>query len=86
MGKLKIIDNYIKKITLWITSVLLIAVGLSVFLQVLFRYAFSIGLSWVDEFSRYGLVWIIFLGGASAINVIEDTCVTFIKNKIPKKV
>ena len=86
MGKLKIIDNYIKKITLWITSVLLIAVGLSVFLQVLFRYAFSIGLSWVDEFSRYGLVWIIFLGGASAINVIEDTCVTFIKNKNPKKV
>jgi TRAP-type C4-dicarboxylate transport system permease small subunit len=83
--KLKLIDKYIKKVTLWITGALFIVVGLSIFLQILFRYVLSIGLNWVDEFSRYGLVWIIFLGGASAINVIEQTCITFIKNKIPHK-
>ena len=83
MEKLKLIDKYIKKVTLWITGALFIVVGLSIFLQILFRYVLSIGLNWVDEFSRYGLVWIIFLGGASAINVIEQRCITFIKNKIP---
>jgi TRAP-type C4-dicarboxylate transport system permease small subunit len=62
--KLKLIDKYIKKVTLWITGALFIVVGLSIFLQILFRYVLSIGLNWVDEFSRYGLVWIIFLGGA----------------------
>jgi TRAP-type C4-dicarboxylate transport system permease small subunit len=56
--KLKLIDKYIKKVTLWITGALFIVVGLSIFLQILFRYVLSIGLNWVDEFSRYGLVWI----------------------------
>ena len=79
------LDGYLKKIILFFACLLFIVMGASVFAQIIFRYFFSIGLSWADELSRYSLVWVVFLGGSVAIEAIEDTAVTFIKQKLPEK-
>ena len=80
------INRWVKKISLFGAVVIFCLVGISIFAQVILRKCFSIALIWVDEFARYGLVWFTFLGGAAAIDSLEETCVTFLRQKIPQKI
>lgn len=86
MKLLLTINRWVKKISLFGAVVIFCLVGISIFAQVVLRKCFSIALIWVDEFARYGLVWFTFLGGAAAIDSLEETSVTFLRKKIPQKV
>lgn len=77
------IDAWLGGIAMSAAKILYVAMGVSVFLQIAFRYLFHIGLNWVDELSRFLLVWVVFLGGGSAIGNVEGTCVGFIKDALP---
>lgn len=46
----------------------LLAVTLLLFINVIMRYAFSSTLSWAEEASRYGIVWIVFIGASICIH------------------
>jgi TRAP-type C4-dicarboxylate transport system permease small subunit len=67
----------------WSNVILLLAMVVSVTLQVITRYFFSAPLQWTEEASRFFMVWMIFLGASLLIKDNESTAVTFILEKFP---
>lgn len=63
-GKL---SNFIDNFEGYLCVVMLIAMSIIVFLQVIFRFILKASLPWSEEVSRYLLVWITFLGGAYGV-------------------
>jgi tripartite ATP-independent transporter DctP family solute receptor len=67
-----IVDNINKLLIIVILS----AMAIVVFLQVIFRYALHLPLFWTEEFSRYCLVWASLLGAGIAFKRGEHIAVT----------
>lgn len=64
---MKLLDKLgggVGKVFAAISGVSLLAMFLVLFVQVLLRYFFRIGIIWTDEFSRYLMLWIIMLGAS----------------------
>ena len=61
------ISNLLNSVTEAVCCIFLLAMTLTVALQVICRYLLGAALTWSEEFSRYGLVWITFLGGGIAV-------------------
>lgn len=65
--------------------VLMVAMTVLCFLQVLFRYIFKISAPWTEELGRYAMIWLIFIGAAWAThtkNHIEiDVIELIVKNQ-----
>ena len=61
------ISNRLNSVTEAVCCIFLLAMTVTVALQVICRYVLGAALTWSEEFSRYGLVWITFLGGAIAV-------------------
>lgn len=60
-----------EKILKYICCVLLWAITVVVFAQVIARYVFKSAFSWTDEFAIYGMVWMVMLG--ASINSFRGT-------------
>ena len=61
------ISNQLNSVTESVCCIFLVAMTLTVALQVVCRYLLGAALTWSEEFARYGLVWITFLGGSVAV-------------------
>lgn len=85
MKKARKLQRAIAKISLALASVLMIAVAAALFVNVLDRFIFKIGLMWVEVFARYGLIWSVFL--ASNVLIYNDALmrVDFLDNFLPAK-
>lgn len=64
-------------------TVVLAAMAIAVFLQILFRYALHLPLFWTEEFARYCLVWASLLGAAVALKRGEHIAVTIVLENLP---
>ena len=81
MEKLSDVLNRASEIAL---TVVLAAMAIAVFLQVLFRYALHLPLFWTEEFARYCLVWASLLGAAVALKRGEHIAVTIVLDNLPE--
>jgi len=48
-------------------GVLLLAITGVIFLNVVMRYGFNSTLSWAEEFARYGVIWVTFIGASVCV-------------------
>ena len=68
-----------------VNTLAFIVMAIVVLLQVIFRYVMRISVPWTEEFARYLLILITFVGGALAIRDKQHIAVTAIIDKLPKK-
>jgi len=48
-------------------GLMLLAITVVIFANVVLRYAFGASLSWAEEFARYGVIWLTLVGGSVCI-------------------
>ncbi len=85
MRKLQQVKKFVANLSLAASAVLLSVVSLAMFVNVLDRFIFKMGLMWVETFSRYGLIWSVFLASNVLIYRNELMRVDFLDNLLPAK-
>ena len=80
------ISNIVNRITEVILVIVLAAMAVVVFLQVIFRYLLNFPLFWTEEFARYCLVWSSLLGSAVAVKRGQHIAVTIVSERFPPAV
>jgi TRAP-type C4-dicarboxylate transport system permease small subunit len=76
-------NDIIGRITEIFLVMILSAMALAVFLQVIFRYLINLPLFWTEEFARYCLIWSSFLGAAVAMKRGEHIAVRIFMDRFP---
>ena len=61
------VSHWLNRISEVVCCGVLLAMTVTVVLQVVCRYLLGAALTWSEEFARYGLVWITFLGAGIAL-------------------
>lgn len=79
------LDAVLAKVSRWAIIVMMAAMTVTVFLQVLFRYLFDTPLSWSEELSRFAFVWVCFLGAAVLVRGNQHIRVTIIEDAVPSR-
>ena len=74
-----IINQTAKKITIFLTAVMISVVGVNVFC----RYVLGFSMGWGEELPRYCLVWITFVGGTVAVKNSQLMAIGFLVEKFP---
>lgn len=59
-------DKFLKKFEQGLTSTLLLVVTFLLFINVVLR-TLGLSLDWVEEFARYSIIWMTFIGGSICI-------------------
>jgi TRAP-type C4-dicarboxylate transport system permease small subunit len=64
----------------WIAIILFWSLAFIVFLQFFTRYFMNDSLSWTEEIARYGLMWVVFIGGAVVTRKNSHIAVELLSN------
>jgi TRAP-type C4-dicarboxylate transport system permease small subunit len=75
------ISDSLNKITEIVVMVLMAAISVIIFGQVVCRYVFNHSLYWSEEVGRYILVWITFLGASVGVKRYAHIGIDFLYNK-----
>ncbi len=80
------LSHGLNRIAEMICCVILLTMTLVVALQVICRYLLGASLTWSEEFARYSLVWITFLGGSIALKKKAHMGLQALMDALPPKV
>jgi TRAP-type C4-dicarboxylate transport system permease small subunit len=86
-GPLLFLDKFCWAINLLaetLVGVLMAAMILDIFVQVVFRYGLESSLSWSEELARYLFVWVIFVGASVAVRRNQHIAMTAIAAALPE--
>lgn len=79
------ISEIVDKIVRVVCVVLTFLMFVSISYQVIGRYITKGTIAWTEETSRYCMIWLAFLGSSTLVRSWENSSVTFIVDKMPKK-
>ena len=66
--------------------IMVLAMTVVVFVQVVMRYIFLHPFSWAEELARFMLIWISCLGSAYAVREGWHITIVYFREKLPKKI
>lgn len=66
-------------------GVTLMLVTFLLFVNIILRFFFSSGITWAEEFIRYGIIWITFIGASVCFQRGSHVAVDLLIDFIPKK-
>ena len=78
----RLYDSWIEKAIAALLGFLIV----SLFAQVISRYAFNFPIMWTDEIGRYTFIWIVYLGSAAAFKNKSHLIVDVFTSKMPPKI
>ena len=81
---IKKISDIIDKGAIFVAVILLAAMTVVTFLQIIFRVFFS-ALVWSEEASRYLMIWLTFIGASCVHKRAGHIAITFIQDLLPEK-
>lgn len=82
---MKTLKNIINNIEEYISSVLLGAMVLLIFLQIIFRFVLNLPLRWTEETARYAMILLIYLSACSGVKKEKHIRIEAIHNALPQK-
>jgi C4-dicarboxylate transporter DctQ subunit len=83
MRALVCVCDVIEKVLNVVIIVLLMAMTIVIFYQVVLRYGFQSSNIWAEEFARYAFIWVVLLGSACAIRRYQHIRIDFAFNAMP---
>ena len=66
----------------YLGGLVLALITAAVFLQVILRYVFAVGIEGLEEIPRYLFVWLVMLGGAAAMHRGEHTALDYFRQRL----
>lgn len=60
-------QHWLRSAEEYFIGILLLMITGIIFANVVLRYALNTSLSWAEEFARYGVIWITFIGGSVCV-------------------
>ena len=69
----------------WLCGSMLIVMTILAFIGVLARYVFVVSIPWIDEVTRYLMIWMTFLASAISVSDSSHTSVDILPSFLPKK-
>jgi|OpeIllAssembly_1097287.scaffolds.fasta_scaffold458824_2 TRAP-type C4-dicarboxylate transport system permease small subunit len=85
MGSLESANEAISRVTQYVAALLMAAMTILVFLQVLFRYLLNSPLDWSEELASFALVWMALLGACVGLKKDEHPRLDLIISRLPQK-
>ena len=80
------ISDIINRCTEVAVFIIISAMAVDVFIEVVFRYILLLPLFWTEEFARYCLVWSSLLAAGIALKRGQHIAVTFVVERFPKRI
>ena len=80
------IGNAVNRYTEIAVLIIISAMAIDVFIEVIFRYVLLFPLFWTEEFARYCLVWSSLLAAGIALKRGQHIAVTFVAERFPKRI
>jgi len=85
-GAMERVSDTINRWTEMAVLVIILAMAVDVFIEVIFRYVLLLPLFWTEEFARYCLVWSSLLAAGIAVKRGQHVAVTFCVERLPKRI
>jgi len=82
----KIACNYLYVVTKFLTTILVGTMTIVILAQIISRSFLGYSIYWSEEFARYCLIWITFIGASLAYRNLELAAFDLLLNNIPKKI
>ncbi len=80
------ISDMLNRLTEIAVLIIISAMAIDVFIEVIFRYVLLFPLFWTEEFARYCLVWSSLLAAGIALKRGQHIAVTFVADRFPRRI
>jgi TRAP-type transport system small permease protein len=85
-SRLDVISRVMDKTLSYLVALLLVAMSVTVFGNVVCRYLLDFSLGWYEEISRFLLIWIVFLGAVIALIKGDHLAIDLLSFVLPPRV
>ena len=84
-GALAVAENWFVKLNQWVVIALMATMAVLVFANVVSRYVFNYSIIWVEELTRYMMVWVGFIGSGLVLRYGAHIAVDTFQDLLPKR-